>query len=131
MRSACCSTSPFIYPLGVIPSRWQGGVFKLEVKFPTDYPYKPPRCAFRYAQGRSLRFACSHAASREAPLLRQHQGVPPQHQRQRGHLPRHLEDTVEPGTSSVRTAARPTACAWWHGSTCAIVRVCVCCGGRP
>jgi ubiquitin-protein ligase len=29
---------------------WEGGLFKLELTFPDEYPTKPPKCKFRTAQ---------------------------------------------------------------------------------
>lgn len=32
--------------IGPIDSPYEGGQFHIDVKFPSDYPYRPPKCAF-------------------------------------------------------------------------------------
>jgi ubiquitin-protein ligase len=39
---------------------WEGGLFKLEVTFPDEYPTKPPKCM--------CRFLCSVAAQLQLSL---------------------------------------------------------------
>ena len=45
---------------------WEGGLFKLEVTFPDEYPTKPPKCMFR--------FPCSAAAQLQLSLRFDKQG---------------------------------------------------------
>lgn len=45
---------------------WEGGLFKLEVHFPDEYPTKPPKCTLPCY--RSLRFSCPPSDMLQASL---------------------------------------------------------------
>lgn len=97
--------------------RHAGGVFRLELFLPEDYPMAPPKV--RTARGRALHActpACMPPCSMPPPPpptpppwlagAVSDKNLPPKHRQAGAHLPGHLEGQVEPGAADPHSAAQ-------------------------